>query len=283
MPCATAAGPLRRWSRSLIASIATLVVPVAVRRMIDFGFTDERIGLIDQYFGVMIAVVAVLAIASASRYYLVTTLGERVVADLRCAVFAHLTTLSASFFDTRKTGELTSRLTADTTQIKSAVGSSVSVALRNLVLFAGSATMMVITSPKLSGFVLGAIPVIVLPLVAFGRSVRRRSRTAQDTLADASAYAAELIGAIRTLAGLHQRAGRRRTFLERGRARLWRRDPIDQGARGSDRDHHLSRVGQRRGHPLGRRAGRHRRPDDARARSASSCCSRCLRQAGSAS
>jgi ATP-binding cassette subfamily B protein len=183
----------------LTASIATLVVPVAVRRMIDFGFSEERIGLIDQYFGVMIAVVAVLAIASASRYYLVTSIGERVVADLRSAVFAHLTTLSASFFDTAKTGELTSRLTADTTQIKSAVGSSVSVALRNLVLFAGSATMMVITSPKLSGFVLAAIPVIVLPLVAFGRSVRRRSRTAQDTLADASAYASELIGAVRTL------------------------------------------------------------------------------------
>ena len=183
----------------LIASVATLVVPIAVRRMIDFGFSEERIGLIDQYFGVMLAVVAVLAIASATRYYLVTTLGERVVADVRSAVFAHLTTLSAPFFDTAKVGELTSRLTADTTQIKSAVGSSVSVALRNIVLFAGSATMMVITSPKLSGFVLAAIPVIVLPLVAFGRSVRRRSRTAQDTLADASAYAAELIGAIRTL------------------------------------------------------------------------------------
>jgi ATP-binding cassette subfamily B protein len=174
-------------------------VPIAVRRMIDFGFTDERIGLIDQYFGVMIAVVAVLAVASASRYYLVTTLGERVVADLRAAVFDHLTILAAPFFDTAKTGELTSRLTADTTQIKAAVGSSVSVALRNLVLFFGSAAMMVVTSPKLSGFVLAAIPVIVLPLVGFGRSVRRRSRAAQDTLADASAYAAELIGAVRTL------------------------------------------------------------------------------------
>src|SRR5690242_19638993 len=183
----------------LVASIATLIVPPAVRRMIDFGFASERIGLINQYFGWMIVVVAVLALASASRYYLVTTLGERVVADVRAAVFAHLTELSAPFFDTAKTGELTSRLTADTTQIKSAVGSSVSVALRNFVLFFGSATMMVITSPKLSGFVLATIPVIVLPLVGFGRAVRRRSRAAQDTLADASAYAAELIGAVRTL------------------------------------------------------------------------------------
>jgi ATP-binding cassette subfamily B protein len=183
----------------LIAATATLAVPLAVRRMIDFGFSAERIGLINQYFAVMIAVAAVLALASAARYYLVTIIGERVVADLRAAVFAHLTELSPGFFDTAKTGEITSRLTADTTQIKSAVGSSVSVALRNIVLFIGSSVMMVVTSARLSFFVIVAIPVIVLPLVAFGRLVRRRSRTAQDTLADASAYAAELIGAIRTL------------------------------------------------------------------------------------
>jgi ATP-binding cassette, subfamily B, bacterial len=183
----------------LIAAAATLAVPLAVRRMIDFGFSAERIGLIDQYFAVMLAVAAVLAVASATRYYLVTIIGERVVADLRTAVFAHLTELSPAFFDTARTGELTSRLTADTTQIKSAVGSSVSVALRNLVLFIGSSIMMVWTSPRLSFYVILAIPVIVLPLVAFGRLVRRRSRVAQDTLADASAYAAELIGAIRTL------------------------------------------------------------------------------------
>jgi ATP-binding cassette subfamily B protein len=183
----------------IAAAGATLVVPVAVRRMIDNGFDTGHAGLIDQYFGMMVVVVAVLAGASAMRYYLVTTLGERVVADLRDAVFARLTMLSAAFFDTAKIGELVSRLTADTTQIKSAVGASVSIALRNLMLFFGSATMMVVTSPRLSLFVLGAIPVIVLPLVGFGRMVRKRSRAAQDTLADASAYAAELIGAVRTL------------------------------------------------------------------------------------
>jgi ATP-binding cassette, subfamily B, bacterial len=183
----------------ILASAATLAVPIAVRRMIDLGFSSERVALIDQYFAVMIAVVAVLAGASAARYYLVTTIGERVVADVRRAVFDRLTALSADFFDTAKSGELVSRLTADTTQIKAAVGASVSIALRNLVLFFGSAAMMVVTSPRLSGFVLAAIPVIVLPLVAFGRLVRRRSRAAQDTLADASAYAAELISAVRTL------------------------------------------------------------------------------------
>jgi ATP-binding cassette subfamily B protein len=183
----------------LVAALATLAVPLAVRRMIDFGFAHEAESLIDSYFAVMIAVVAALALASAFRYYLVTTLGERIVTDLRSDVFSHLTSLSMAFFDHAKTGEMISRLTADTTQIKAAVGASVSVALRNLVLFLGATTMMVITSPRLSAFVLAAIPVIVLPLYGFGRAVRRRSRFAQDTLADASAYASELIGAVRTL------------------------------------------------------------------------------------
>ncbi|MBR1150866.1 ABC transporter ATP-binding protein/permease [Bradyrhizobium sp. JYMT SZCCT0428] len=182
-----------------VAAVTTLVVPIAVRRMIDFGFSPEGIAMINSYFSVMIAVVAVLACASASRFYLVMTIGERIVADLRRDVFAHLISLSPSFFDSARSGELVSRLTADTTQIKSAVGASVSIALRNLMLFIGATTMMVITSPKLSLFVLLAIPVIVIPLVAFGRWVRRLSRNAQDTLADASAYASELVGAIRTV------------------------------------------------------------------------------------
>jgi ATP-binding cassette, subfamily B, bacterial len=183
----------------LTAAIATLVVPIAVRRMIDLGFSRESATLIDSYFSVMIAIVAVLALASAARFYLVTTLGERIVADLREDVFGHLVSLSSAYFDTAKSGELLSRLTADTTQIKAAVGASVSIALRNLVLFVGGAIMMVVTSPRLSAFVLAAIPVIVLPLYGFGRAVRRRSRAAQDTLADASAYAGELIGAVRVL------------------------------------------------------------------------------------
>jgi ATP-binding cassette, subfamily B, bacterial len=183
----------------VLAALATLIVPVAVRRMIDFGFSPRGVALINSYFLVMIGVAAVLALASGLRYFLVTTLGERIVADLRGDVFAHVTGLSAAFFDEARTGEVISRLTADTTQIKAAVGSSVSVALRNLVLFVGASAMMVVTSPWLSAFVLAAIPIIVLPLYAFGRAVRRRSRLAQDTLADASAYASELIGAVRLL------------------------------------------------------------------------------------
>jgi len=183
----------------VIAAMATLAIPLAVRRMVDYGFSPEGIDLIDRYFSVMIGVVAVLATASAARYYLVMTLGERVMADVRTAVFAHLTRLDAGFFDTVKSGEIVSRLTADTTQIKSAFGASASVALRNFVLFIGAAAMMVVTSPRLSGLVMLAIPVIVLPLVASGRSVRQRSRRAQDRLADASAYATEAIGATRVM------------------------------------------------------------------------------------
>ena len=142
----------------IIASAATLVVPIAVRRMIDFGFSADNAGLIRVYFLAMIGVVAVLALASGARYYLVMTLGERVVADLRADLFTHLTRLDPGFFDAEKTGEIASRLSADTTQLKATFGSSASVALRNLFLFAGAITMMVVTSPKLSAFVLAAIP-----------------------------------------------------------------------------------------------------------------------------
>lgn len=183
----------------LVAALATLALPVAVRRMIDFGFAADHAALVDRYFAVLVAVVAVLALASAARYYLVTTLGERVVADLRAAVFARLVTLDGAFYDSVRSGELTSRLTADTTQLKSAVGASASTALRNLVLCLGAVAMMVVTSPRLSGLVLVAIPLIVLPLVASGRKVRRRTRLAQDTLAEASAYAAEAINGMRAL------------------------------------------------------------------------------------
>ena len=183
----------------IVASLATLVVPIAVRRMIDFGFTADSVSMINSYFSLMIAVVAVLALASASRVYLVTTLGERIVADLRRDVFSHLTSLSPAFFDSASSGELVSRLTADTTQIKAAVVVSISTALRNLMLFAGASVMMVVSSPRLSGTVIAVIPLIVLPLVAFGRRVRTLSRGAQDTLAEASSYASELIGAMRTL------------------------------------------------------------------------------------
>ncbi|MEL6288565.1 MAG: ABC transporter transmembrane domain-containing protein [Pseudomonadota bacterium] len=186
-----------------VSSGATLTLPVAVRRLIDYGFgaegADGASVDINVYFIGLLAVGAVLSVASASRFFLVQWLGERMVADLRRDVFAHLTTLSPAFFERQRAGELMSRLTADTTQIKSAVGVAVSQSLRNVVMLVGALTMMIVTSGELSGLVVIAIPLIVVPLIAFGRSVRQLSRHAQDTLADASALATENISEVRTL------------------------------------------------------------------------------------
>ncbi|APO76197.1 ABC transporter ATP-binding/permease protein [Rhizobium etli 8C-3] len=182
-----------------VAAVTSLTLPLAVRRMIDHGFTRADGTFINSYFAMLLVISVILAAASAFRYYFVITLGERIVSDLRRDVFAHVTRLSPSFFDVNQSGEIMSRLTADTTQIKSAVGATASVALRNLILCLGAMVMMIVTSPKLSSLVLGAIPLIVFPLVGFGRSVRKRSRAAQDTLAEASAFANETIAATRTV------------------------------------------------------------------------------------
>ncbi|MBL8581494.1 MAG: ATP-binding cassette domain-containing protein, partial [Rhizobiaceae bacterium] len=183
----------------VLAAATTLTLPLAVRRMIDNGFNAENSALIGNYFAMLVVIALVLAGASAARYYFVITLGERVIADLRRDVFAHVTRLSADFFDRAQSGEIVSRLAADTTQVKAAVGATVSQALRNAIMGTGAVAMMVVTSPKLSAMVIVAIPFVVLPLIAFGRSVQRKSRMAQDTLADATAYASEQIGAIRTV------------------------------------------------------------------------------------
>ena len=192
----------------------------ALRRMIDFGFSKDSGGTIDAYFLAMGVVVLVIALAAATRYYLVATLGERVVADLRRDVFAHLTGLDAAFYDRARIGELVSRLTADTTQIKSAFGSSASIALRNLFMFVGSTALMVYTSPKLSALVLVAIPVIAAPLIASGRVVRGRSRHAQDTLAEATAFATESLGAVRTMQAFGAEKASKARFAARRRQRL---------------------------------------------------------------
>jgi ATP-binding cassette subfamily B protein len=181
------------------AALATLAVPLAIRSMIDVGFSGSDAAYVNRSFLALIALAGLLALASASRYFLVITLGERIVADLRGDLFAHFMRLSPGFFDTARSGEIVSRLTADATQIKAAVGASASLALRNIVLFFGASAMMVVTSPRLSGLILLVIPVIVLPIVAFGRHVRKSSRTAQDRLADASAFATEAVAGVRTI------------------------------------------------------------------------------------
>ncbi len=183
----------------LLAAVTTLTLPMAVRRVIDFGFSDSNPELVNSYFSILIAIALILALASSCRYYFVIWLGERVVSDLRKDVFTNVTRLSADFFDTARSGEIVSRLTADTTQIKSAVGATASLALRNVILGIGALSMMVYTAPGLSLVVISAIPLIILPIIFFGRQVRKRSRDAQDTLAEATAYASESIGAVSTM------------------------------------------------------------------------------------
>lgn len=182
----------------MLAAVTTLALPMAVRRVIDNGFSADDAALINNYFSMLIVIALVLATASAMRYFFVITLGERIVSDVRRDVFAQVMNLSSTFYDTAQSGEIVSRLTADTTQIKSAVGATASLALRNTLLGTGALIMMVLTSPSLSATVIGVIPLIILPIVGFGRRVRAKSRAAQDTLASASAYASEAIGAVRS-------------------------------------------------------------------------------------
>lgn len=183
----------------VLSSAAMLAVPLAVRRMIDHGFGGNDGGLIDTYFLTLIGIGGLLAAASASRYYFVNWLGERVVSDVRSKTFAHLASLGPAYFDKSHSGEMMSRLTADTTQMKTAAGVALSQFARNAIMLIGALIMMFVTSPRLSALVLIAIPVIVLPLVGFGKSVRKLSRQAQDSLANASAYAAENLAAHRTM------------------------------------------------------------------------------------
>jgi ATP-binding cassette subfamily B protein len=191
----------------IVAAVATLAVPLAVRRMIDLGFSGIDPDLMDKYFLTLVGVGGILALASAARFYCVNWLGERVVADIRRDVFKHLTSLSPAFYEVSHSGEVMSRLTADTTQMKAAASTVISQALRNTLLLIGAGVMMVVTSPKLSLAVLLLIPLIVLPLVAYGRSVRALSREAQDTLAHASAYASESLVQVRVLqAFTHEKA-----------------------------------------------------------------------------
>ncbi|HEY8129524.1 MAG TPA: ABC transporter transmembrane domain-containing protein [Hyphomicrobium sp.] len=183
----------------VVSAIAMLSVPLAVRRMIDKGFGGNDSALINNYFLTLIGIGLIIAIASPARFYFVNWMGERVVADLRAKVFAQLAKLGPAYFDLNHSGEIMSRLTADTTQIKAVAGSALSQAARNLIMLIGALVMMFVTSPKLSALVLLAIPLIVLPLVGFGRLVRRLSREAQDTLGEASAYASENLAAYRTM------------------------------------------------------------------------------------
>ncbi|NWG44923.1 MAG: ATP-binding cassette domain-containing protein [Alphaproteobacteria bacterium] len=196
----------------VLAAGATLALPLAVRGVIDHGFTSEDAAFVDRYFLLFLLVAAVLAGGSALRFYFVSWLGERVVADLRKAVYGHVLTLSPRFFELTRTGEVLSRLTTDTTLIQTVVGSSASIALRNAVMLVGSLTLLVLSSPKLSGLVLVAAPLVVGSIIMFGRKVRSLSRASQDRLAETSAIAGESLGAIQTVQAFTREAVERERY-----------------------------------------------------------------------
>jgi ATP-binding cassette, subfamily B, bacterial len=187
----------------LMASGSVLLLGNGLRLVIDRGFLAADQQALAQTLGLMLAVVTVLALASALRYYQVTWIGERLAADLRQRVFDHLLTLEPSFFESasagRAAGEIASRLTADTSVLQSLFGSSVSLALRNLVMLLGAVVLMLVTQPWLSAMVLIGIPATLLPIVWYGRRVRRLSRTSQDRVAELGRYAEEALSGIKTL------------------------------------------------------------------------------------
>ncbi len=179
------------------SSSATLSLPVAFRRMIDQGFSNGA--NIDRAFVFLFAVALVLALATAARFYFVSLLGERVVADMRQQLYSHLIGLDAGFHDRTRSGELVSRLTSDAELLRSVVGSSMSVALRSVITVVGAIVMLFVTSPHLASFTLIGIPLAVLPIVIGGRRLQKASRASQDRVADANTLAAETLGAVRTV------------------------------------------------------------------------------------
>ncbi|MCB1553979.1 MAG: ATP-binding cassette domain-containing protein [Xanthomonadales bacterium] len=195
-----------------VSSAATLSLPFAVRLMIDHGFSQAESGAIDRWFILLFGVAAVLALATGGRFYAVSLLGERVVADLRRRLYEHLLYLDLAFFDRNRSGELVSRLSADTEQIRSMVGSSLSIALRSILTFLGSATMLLVTSPRLAAIAALGIPLVVLPIIVFGRRVQSQSKQSQDRIADANAQAAEVLGAMPTVQSFAREAHESRRF-----------------------------------------------------------------------
>ncbi|QUS35126.1 ABC transporter transmembrane domain-containing protein [Falsirhodobacter algicola] len=195
----------------VVTAAASLSLPIAARRVVDgFGTSTEQ--LLDQYFVAFLGIAALLAVGTGTRYYLVTRLGERVVADIRRALFDRVTGMSPAFFENVITGEVISRLTTDTTLILSVIGSSVSIALRNALMLLGGLVLMLFTSAKLTGLVLLLVPLVVVPIIVMGRRLRVHSRENQDLIARSSGTAAEMLGATSTVQALTQEGAVRARF-----------------------------------------------------------------------
>ncbi|ABI56719.1 ABC transporter transmembrane domain-containing protein [Alkalilimnicola ehrlichii MLHE-1] len=231
---------LRRYRLRVTAAVAALLVAAgsvltlgqALRLVVDRGFLGEDPAELNRLLLLAMTVILIMALASALRYYLVSWIGERVAADLRTAVFDHVTHLEPAFFELNGVGEIQSRLTTDTSVLQTILGSSFSIAVRNLLLLAGAVVMLFITSPRLTAFVLLSLPLVLIPILYFGRRVRRLSRASQDRVADVGSYAGETLHAIRTVQAFgHEAADRRRfrrhvdaafaTAVRRVRQRAW--------------------------------------------------------------
>ncbi len=197
-------------SALVLTAAVALMLPMAVRRVVD-NFGGEDGALLDQYFGAALVIAALLALGTGLRYLLVSRLGERVVADIRKAVFDRVIGMSPAFYERVMTGEVLSRITTDTTLILSVIGSSVSIALRNLLLFSGGMVMMLLTSAKLTGLVLLIVPLVVVPILFLGRKMRVLSRENQDWIANSSGNASEALLSVQTVqAFTHERESRAR-------------------------------------------------------------------------
>jgi ATP-binding cassette subfamily B protein len=195
----------------LAASGFTLALPVAFRRVVD-GFSADNAALIDRYFMALIGVALALAVATALRFYLVSRLGERVIADLRAAVFDHVAAMSPAFFERVMTAEVMTRLTTDTSVIQGVVGSTASIALRNLLLLTGGIAMLMVTSAKLTGMTLLIVPLVVFPILILGRKVRGLSRLSQDLIADSATSAGETLQAAQTVQAMTHEAASKAQF-----------------------------------------------------------------------
>lgn len=214
----------------LISAISSLAIPAVLGGAIDEGFIAQNLENVGRYGWLIIGISAVMAFASGARFYFISVIGERVVADLRQAVFAHLLGLEPRYFDTHRVGELTSRLNGDVSVIRGAVGSSFSLALRSLVTIIGALTMMILTSPVLTIAVVVALPAILLPVMAYARRLRGMSRRTQDALADLSAMATEMLGANRTVKAFTQERVQSAHYDERSEA-SYRAEVLRLGAR----------------------------------------------------
>ena len=199
----------------VVASASVLAIGQGLRLIVDLGFRTGSARRLDALLLLMLGLISVMALASAFRHYLVSWIGERVAADLRQAVFDHVVSLEPAFFEINGVGEIQSRITTDTTLLQTILGSSFSIAVRNALLLVGALIMLFFTSPKLTALVLLGMPLVLVPILTFGRRVRRLSRASQDRVADVGSYAAETLQAIRTVQAFGHEAEDRRRFRQR--------------------------------------------------------------------